>query len=249
MECIALKSLSIIAGIIVGFGLALFSTVLAGDTFIESILFGTFGPIFGISGWFLWSFRIRVRLANNGSYLQTLNIRLRNTIRLGDVESQKEEQDTYFDRLVRINLDNLADYYVLVKEHTHKSFNTSIVTGLIGFGLIAVGLLAGFIMGSDTNYTAYISTGSGIIIEFIAGVFFYLYNKTTRQLKEYHDSLLNVQNILLSFKLVEDIDEEKTRALMIGDMLKYLLRQPTTTPSISNAPAGKQKGTPEEPTE
>jgi Cyanobacterial TRADD-N associated 2-Transmembrane domain len=50
------------------------------------------------------------------------------------------------------------------------------------------------------HYGSYISTGAGVVTEFIAAVFFYLYNRTVRQMKEYHDSLLSVQNILCPSK-------------------------------------------------
>lgn len=69
----------------------------------------------------------------------------------------------------------------------------------------------------------YIATGSGIFVEFISGVLFFLYNRTVRQLKEYHDSLINVQNILLSFKLIESIKDEKSKTEMISKMITRLV--------------------------
>lgn len=61
--------------------------------------------------------------------------------------------------------------------------------------------------------------------EFISGVFFYLYNRTVLQLKAYHDSLLDVQNVLLSFRCVEGagINDEAQRIEIIKQMLAYLL--------------------------
>jgi hypothetical protein len=69
-----------------------------------------------------------------------------------------------------------------------------------------------------------LATASGVIVEFISGVFFVLYNRTVRQLKEYHDSLLNVQNILLAFKVVEDSGDEN-RPDLLKHILGYLLQQ------------------------
>ena len=48
-------------------------------------------------------------------------------------------------------------------------------------------------------------------------------------MKEYHDSLLSVQNILLSFKLVEDTKDENEKAKMVGQMISYLVSKTTTT--------------------
>src|SRR5262245_48452267 len=103
-----------------------------------------------------------------------------------------------------MNLETLATYYTLVKTHTDKSFTVSLGVGIIGFLLIITGLTAGFVGAQSNQVVSYIAAGSGVITEFIGGVFFYLYNRTVRQMKEYHDSLLVVQDALLSFKLVEE---------------------------------------------
>jgi hypothetical protein len=78
--------------------------------------------------------------------------------------------------------------------------------------LIAVGIAFGLAQGDSANTAAFIASVSGVIVEFISGVFFVLYNRTVRQLKEYHDSLLNVQNILLALKVVEDSGHQNRRS-------------------------------------
>jgi hypothetical protein len=47
-------------------------------------------------------------------------------------------------------------------------------------------------------------------------------------MKEYHDSLLAVQNILLSFKLVGDTTDLKDKTRMIEVMLQYLVGKHST---------------------
>ncbi len=142
------------------------------------------------------------------------------SIFLGNVQ---ESSNSYFDSLVRINVDNLASYYALVKIHTDKSFLVSITAGVIGFILIGAGLVVGFYAPLSTHIIAYITSAAGILTELISGVFFYLYNRTVQQMKGYHDSLLVVQNILLSFKLVEDTKDEVEKAKMVMQMLEYLV--------------------------
>ena len=145
----------------------------------------------------------------------------------GDDELPQDEE-TYFDKLVQINVSNLAQYYTLVKVHTDNSFKASLVTGLVGFTLIALGLLYGFFSHSSGSATiSYIATGSGVITEFIAGTFFFLYNRTVRQLKDYHDSLILVQNILLSFKIIGDLSDESDKAQMVSKMLASLVHAST----------------------
>jgi hypothetical protein len=135
---------------------------------------------------------------------------------------------SYFDRLVDINVTNLEAYYGLVKVHTNNSFLFAMSAGCIGFVLVVTGLIVGFTSSTNAQAISYISAGSGVVTEFIAGVFFYLYNRTVRQLKEYHDSLIRVQNILLSFKIVGDTRDEKQRNVMMELMMKCLI---TTEPN------------------
>ncbi len=130
---------------------------------------------------------------------------------------------SYFDRLVDINVTNLEAYYGLVKIHTNNSFQVSIAAGCIGFVLIITGLILGFTNITNAPSISYLSAGAGIITEFIAGVFFYLYNRTVRQLKEYHDSLIRVQNILLSFKIVGDTKDDDRKNILMELMLKCLI--------------------------
>ncbi|MFH4571099.1 hypothetical protein WMQ60_15080 [Vibrio diabolicus] len=110
----------------------------------------------------------------------------------------------------------------MVKEHTNKSFFASMVAGVIGFLLIVTGMLIGFTDLANADSVAYISAGSGVIVEFISGVFFWLYSKTTQQLKGYHDSLVDIQNVLLSFKVVEDTADKETKLEMAKIMITSL---------------------------
>ena len=132
-----------------------------------------------------------------------------------------KEEDDYFSRLVTINVTNLKEYYLLVKVHTNKSFIGALLAGFVGLCFITYGLFVGT-TGQGNVDIAYISAGSGVFIEFISGIFFYLYNKTVRQLKEYHDSLIDVQNVLLSFKLVDKVTDDDKQADMLAKMIEFL---------------------------
>ena len=153
------------------------------------------------------------------------------------VPSDGERPQDYFDALVRINVENLAGYYSLVKVQTNNSFLAALAMGAAGFVLLAVGLVVGFNASTQSNPMPYISSGAGAMSEFIAAVFFYLYNRTVQQMKGYHDSLLEVQNVLLALKLVNDTQQPNDRIKMIGQMLAYLLtRKAATEPEHASPP-------------
>jgi hypothetical protein len=169
----------------------------------------------------------RVKLDENGiqAEIELEEAKKRIATRLpasDDAAPTQNQPASYFDSLVKINIDNLAEYYSLVKVHTNNSFKASLIAAFAGFAFILIGVGAGF-WGKEATTPAALAAISGIIIEFISGVFFYLYNKTVRQLKEYHDSLLSVQNVLLSLKLVSDTEDASARRDMTSRTCEVLL--------------------------
>lgn len=145
-----------------------------------------------------------------------------------DIEQKKEinsEPSDYFNELVIININNLRDYYELVKDSNIRSFWFSLIIASIGIIFIFAGLMAGFSGKPEYKDITYISSATGIFIELVTALLFYLYNKTVIQLKEYHSSLLDVQNILISFKLIKDIKNESIRTETIKEMLSLLTRR------------------------
>jgi hypothetical protein len=53
----------------------------------------------------------------------------------------------------------------------------------------------------------YVATASGTLGEFIAAVFFYLYNRTITKMGEYHQKLVLTQNVSLALKISEELPE------------------------------------------
>jgi Cyanobacterial TRADD-N associated 2-Transmembrane domain len=208
------------------FGRTLLTDAGLGDspTWVYTPLIGTSLACYAIFG---LAYRIAMRDIRNRSLhqdLEVLRARKRALINPKDPSAPLP----YFDRLVNINVSNLEAYYTMVKVHTNNSFLASISAGCIGFLLIFTGLIVGFTGLQNSQSIAFISAGSGVITEFISGVFFYLYNRTTRQLKEYHDSLVDVQNILLSFKIVQDTSDNETRVAMTKSVIETLIASKKT---------------------
>jgi hypothetical protein len=139
------------------------------------------------------------------------------------LKDDSEMQSEYFGSLVKLNIESLSEYYNLVKLHTSNSFRATLAAGLVGFFFIIFGLMIGLLGRDNAQMVAVISTASGIIINFVAAIFFYLYNQTVRQLKSYHDNLLDVQNVLLSFKILEGLPKNEAKSQMILQLLSFLV--------------------------
>jgi len=145
----------------------------------------------------------------------------------------KLEKPSYFDSLVRINIENLSAFYVLVKLHNDKSFKVAVRVCVFGFLLVIVGLIL-TIINISNPLGSYITIACGVITEIIAGVLFYIYNRTTRQIRGFYDSLLTEQNILLSFKLMEDSKDENEKAKIVSQMLTNLINKQNSSSLSAN---------------
>ena len=133
-----------------------------------------------------------------------------------------DDPNAYFQAIVTINEISLYNYYSLVEKQAKKSFIFAAVACFLGFVLIVTPIafdLKDLVIDTDLSK---IVTYSGIVVELISGLFFYLYSRTVEQLKKYHDNLVYAQDVLLSFKLVETVKEEANRILIIQDMIHSL---------------------------
>ena len=92
-----------------------------------------------------------------------------------------------------------------------------------------MGVTLEFINSSHFNTVSIISAVSGVITEFISSIFFALHSRTVQQMKEYHNNLLNTQNILLSFTFIESTNNESEKSKMIGQMLASLINKQEQT--------------------
>lgn len=132
-----------------------------------------------------------------------------------------------FDELVKTVIENteknLGNYYNTVHDHTMKSFQTARWVAVAGFVLIGIGMLSAIISPERGTSVTVLSGVAGVATEFISAIFFYLYNRTVRQMKDYHESLLVVQNILLSLKLVSDVEDPARKAQMLETLLHFLV--------------------------
>lgn len=129
----------------------------------------------------------------------------------------------HFDALVGININNLEEYYELVRKSNQRSFRASLLMSVLGVMLLFGGIMYMYLSPGE-NRISYIATFSGIVAEVISGLLFYLYNQTVIQLKDYHSSLIDVQNILLAFKLIDELKDEEHKALIMKQMIGFLVK-------------------------
>jgi hypothetical protein len=128
-----------------------------------------------------------------------LNLELSEAIKRKAGQLEETDYERYFTKLLQINLDNLTRYYFLVGEQAARSFWLTASTAAFGFLILSAGIALSFFPIQGVAVTAEaVAVVSGLIVEFIAGVMFYIYNRTIKQLGAYHDKLLRVQDLVVA---------------------------------------------------
>jgi hypothetical protein len=129
------------------------------------------------------------------------------------VEALSEDKD-FFTRLVTINFNYLDLYYGQTKDQANKSFWISVVAGVAGFGIIIAGIC--ILVFKEGSSSGPITVASGVLGEFISGVFFYLYNRTILSMGQYHQKLVVTQNIGLALKTAEGLSEPQKSTAQVN---------------------------------
>lgn len=139
--------------------------------------------------------------------LRDVNYRLAS---LDAEELQESIEEDFFNKLVKINFKYIDQYYLQTQEQADKSFRLTLFACVTGLAIIVAGIVMMFF---DKTEPAYVTTAAGVLSEFVAAVFFYLYNKTVQKMSQYHHKLVITQNISLALKISEELPEpEKGKA-------------------------------------
>lgn len=102
------------------------------------------------------------------------------------------------------------------------SFALAIVMSVIGTIILFVGIVLSFIFETKIGW---ITTSSGIIIEIVASIYFWLVNKTIKEVKENSIQLENTKNQITAMELVEKIGDTKIRDTVYVEMIKSLIEK------------------------
>lgn len=142
-----------------------------------------------------------------------------------DVEELTNRLDEDFiNNLIKINIHQINAYNNQTKSQANKSFIIAVITSIVGFVITCTGIW--YVLSDRTNVDGgYFTSIIGVLIQFISGVIFYLYNKTVAEMSEYHKKLILIQNIGLALKSSETFEETKkteAREKIIEELLKNL---------------------------
>lgn len=154
-------------------------------------------------------------------YLNILENRIRRRVIGYETENiQEAVQDDVFENAVKLSYKYLDQYYLQIRDQAQKGFVVTVCVSVFGALLIGFGIVLMFM---DITSPSYITCASGVITEFIATIFFYMYNKTVTSMSKYHNKLVLSHNISIALKVADTLPEEdkvKSKNLIISELLK-----------------------------
>lgn len=133
---------------------------------------------------------------------------------------QNETKEDIFENSIRMSYKYLDQYYLQTREHAQQGFLICAVASVCGFILVCVGIRFMF---SGHVSSSYITCAAGTITEFIAAVFFYLYNKTVISMSNYHNKLVLSHNVSIALKVAESLPQEEkvdAKRTIIHELIK-----------------------------
>ncbi len=146
---------------------------------------------------------------------------------------QKDVEEDVFENSIKMSYKYLDQYYLQTKEQAQRGFIVTVGVAIFGAILIGGGIIAMFFGATNPSY---VTCATGVITEFIAAVFFYLYNKTISSMSKYHNKLVLSQSISIALKVSDSLSEEdkiETKKLIVSELMKdinsHLVRSDNTT--------------------
>ncbi|AXA37893.1 TRADD-N-associated membrane domain-containing protein [Rhizobium leguminosarum] len=164
--------------------------------------------------------------------------RVRGDISIGPPEKERVSANADDDIIkgIRANLAQLIEYYIMNKSQAKSSFRASLWSIIAGFVAIVVGGIWAY-SAERNDLTAYLIPFGGIILQFIGGGYFYMYNRSLIQLNFFFSRLAQMQDTLLAIHLSESLPEAKDRTKAIDRLITIVAERSTTAPAyLTKAP-------------
>ncbi len=154
---------------------------------------------------------------------------------------------------IELGLNQITEYYTINKSQARNSFAFSVFAVVTGLVTLVGGAWLFYFGKYPNSQLATLSSIGGILLQFIGGASFYIYNKSLVQLNYFYDKLLRMQDTMLSIQLCNQLDD-KSRQSEIRErlILEILTRRGEIIPTIRGVesdgrPVSRKKRTKPQP--
>lgn len=124
-----------------------------------------------------------------------------------------------FEQFIQINIKNLEEIYNISRRQSSITLNASLISLITGFLVIVFGF---YLTDGQQSLVDLMTKLAGVLLEFIAGGFFVLYFRAQKQLKATHEKIIDVQNTIISMKIIHELKDEKEKEKQINILLANL---------------------------
>jgi hypothetical protein len=163
------------------------------------------------------------RLVVEGEYVVPDVAQIR--VQRKDLEDKLRQNDSpgveWFDSL-ELNLNHLSEYYALNKSQSRNSFRMGVGAVMAGGVALLVGVALLYHDPRGISAGTFTSIG-GVVIQFIGGSCFYLYNKSRVQIEFFYQKLNSLQGNMLAVRLCEQIEDPALRDQVRRDIVNKLV--------------------------
>lgn len=137
------------------------------------------------------------------------------------IETKNEVESNVMD-VIKINLNQLNEYYTINKAQARRSYSFSIIMITLGF-LMLIFTIGLWLFGKIGLNITIISTLAGLIAEFIGATSLVLYKESTKQIQLFFEKLSYLQHIMLAVELSERLNDTKREdemAIIISSLIE-----------------------------
>lgn len=142
-------------------------------------------------------------------------------------DAEERDQDGIVEilRLSRLELDR---WYTITLKQNRQSFRYAVLAMWVGFAILGVGLASAFgVTGLSDSSSApldihFVVLASGTIVEFIAGLFLWIYRQSQDQFRYFYDRQMNGYGVLMAFRVANSMTEpDASKASVVETLLVH----------------------------
>lgn len=122
-----------------------------------------------------------------------------------------EDKNTDIFSTIQLSLNHINEYYTINKGQAKKSFTLSVFAIVLGLLTIVLGIWLYYFTIEPRFEISVLTTTAGVLVEFIGGAYFYMYNKSTKQLNFFYEKLVMMQDTMLAIKLSEGVQDDRKK--------------------------------------
>lgn len=138
---------------------------------------------------------------------------------------EHEDVPNVFDT-IQLGLNQITEYYTINKSQARKSFAFSVFAVVAGLFTLIGGVWFFYFGKAPNIQLAALSGIGGLLLQFIGGASFYIYNKSLAQLNYFYDKLVRMQDTMLAIQLCNALEnKDRQQELKERLIIEILTRQ------------------------